>query len=289
MNLCSESIVNVELKSTVKSNYSWFANAISTVDGESSIIQKTSRINDSLVSNSSNDQTITYRILPTSIEGCIGPEALFSVKLFPLPVITTMTSDADNNICENTDFKVSISPSDLKTYYFFSGKDTLQQTSTNNFVFNSLRKDTSFSLRAIDFNGCYSKMSDTSLILVHPIPSMKSDSLYKLCSDDTLNVRFKSSHPSVFYWKSTVDRENIEGEDMDWVNKDSLNHVFHNRYNLNDTLIYKVVPVSMKGCVGDTQRITIEVHPSPVLDSKIDSICSGNVFSVKPKNLSPIN
>lgn len=289
VNLCSESIVNVELKSTVKSNYSWFANAISTVDGESSIIQKTSRINDSLVSNSSNDQTITYRILPTSIEGCIGPEALFSVKLFPLPVITTMTSDADNNICENTDFKVSISPSDLKTYYFFSGKDTLQQTSTNNFVFNSLRKDTSFSLRAIDFNGCYSKMSDTSLILVHPIPSMKSDSLYKLCSDDTLNVRFKSSHPSVFYWKSIVDRENIVGEHLNWVNKDSLSHSFQNKSNLNDTIIYEVVPVSLKGCVGDTQRFTIEVHPTPVIESKIDSICSGTVFSVKPKNTSPVN
>ncbi len=84
----------------------------------------------------------------------------------------------NDNICESTDFKVTINPSDLKTYFFLSGKDTLQQSAMNNFTFNSLRKDTSFTLRALDFNGCYSKMSDTFRIVVHPIPSMKSESLY---------------------------------------------------------------------------------------------------------------
>ena len=289
MNLCSESVVNVELSSTVNSNYSWSANDIETVDGESSIVQKTNVINDSLISKVANEQIITYRILPTSIDGCEGSESLFSVKLFQLPIISSVTSDVDNNICDSTDFKVTINPSDLKTYFFFSGKDTLQQSAMNNFTFNSLRKDTSFTLRALDFNGCYSKMSDTFRIVVHPIPSMKSESLYALCSDDTLNVRFKSSQPSVFYWKSIVDRENIEGEDLNWVNKDSLNHSFQNKSYLNDTLIYEVVPVSLKGCVGDTQRFTIEVHPTPVIESKMDSICSGTVFSVKPKNSSPIN
>ena len=285
--ICSESRLGISLNSTVNSTFSWSTQETPLIQGESKDNQISSIINDSLVSLASNATSISYTVVPTSLEGCVGPKEFVTVKINPLPIITISTSDVDKNICDGTDFEVSVNPNDLTSYIFYSGKDTLQDSLYNRFIFKGLNKDTLLNVRAKDMNGCFSKISDTIKIFSHPIPAMSSGNTFKICSDDSLKISLSSTHPSVYNWKSFSDQPNIEGEHLTWSVNDSINQVFHNSSNKNDTLVYEVVPVSLMGCIGDTQKISIEIHPTPVISNKIDSICSGALFAINPKNSIP--
>jgi gliding motility-associated-like protein len=285
--ICSESRLGISLNSTVNSEFSWSTQDAPLIQGESKVNQTSSIINDSLISLVNTATTINYVVVPTSLEGCVGPEEFVSVKINPLPIITISTSDIDKNICDGTDFEVSVTPNDLTSYIFYSGKDTLQDSLYNRLLFKGLNKDTLLNVRAKDRNGCYSKISDTIKIFSHPIPAMSSGNAYKICSDDSLKISLSSTYPSSFYWKALSDRPNVEGEHLSWIVNDSINQVFHNSSSKNDTLLYEVVPVSLMGCVGDTQKITIEIHPTPVIANKLDSICSGVLFAINPKNSIP--
>ena len=76
LTICSGSAVGLTITSDVPSNFVWYANSSSTVNGESTTNQSTSSISDVLtnVSTSSlSDQSVTYTITPTALSGgCPG-------------------------------------------------------------------------------------------------------------------------------------------------------------------------------------------------------------------------
>ena len=92
-NICSGNVISIPLTSSLASSYSWIANNNSNTTGESLTTQTATTISNTLVNLSSNSQTVTYTVTPTSIVGgCIGPAQTISVAVNPLPNVTSIVS-----------------------------------------------------------------------------------------------------------------------------------------------------------------------------------------------------
>lgn len=86
--ICSGASVNLPLTSNITSSYSWIAAANANVVGESTAAVSSSTINNTLTSNATTPQQITYTVTPTS-GGCAGTTATVVVTVNPKPTVTS--------------------------------------------------------------------------------------------------------------------------------------------------------------------------------------------------------
>ncbi|MGZ4057872.1 MAG: PKD-like domain-containing protein [Bacteroidia bacterium] len=91
--ICSGNSVNIPLTSNVPSNYIWSAvNNVNTT-GESTSLQFSSILNNSISNNSSVSEDVIYTVTPTSISGsCAGTPQTVTVTVNPEPIIISSTS-----------------------------------------------------------------------------------------------------------------------------------------------------------------------------------------------------
>ena len=91
--ICSGNTVNIPLTSNVPSNYLW--NAINNVNttGESTSLQSSNVLNNSITNSSSIPQDVIFTITPTSIAGsCAGTSQTVTVTVNPEPLIISTSS-----------------------------------------------------------------------------------------------------------------------------------------------------------------------------------------------------
>jgi hypothetical protein len=104
--VCSGGTVNIPLTSSVASTYAWIADDNSNVSGESTSLQNTSTLSNTLTTTSGNTETVTYTVTPTSTAGCTGAPQAVVVTVNPLPSITIAA--ASSSICYSTSFRNTI-------------------------------------------------------------------------------------------------------------------------------------------------------------------------------------
>src|SRR4029079_3597815 len=91
--ICSAAAVNIPLTSNVASTYTWIAADNPNTTGESTTIQNSSTINNTITNTSGSAQTITYTVTPTSTPGgWPGTPETVTVTVNTVPTVTSPNS-----------------------------------------------------------------------------------------------------------------------------------------------------------------------------------------------------
>jgi alpha-tubulin suppressor-like RCC1 family protein len=87
--LCSGNTLNIPLTSDISATYSWIATPNSNVTGESTLLETTTTINNTLINTTAIPQTVIYTVTPTSTSStCLGNTQTITVVVNPTPLFT---------------------------------------------------------------------------------------------------------------------------------------------------------------------------------------------------------
>jgi gliding motility-associated-like protein len=134
--ICSGGTVSIPLTSNVASSYTWIAANNANTTGESTTLQSTSTLSNTITNTSSAVQVVTYTVTPTSTAGsCLGTTQTVTVTVNPAP---TMTSASSATICSGATVSIALTSDIASTYTWIAANNantsgestTLQSTGT---------------------------------------------------------------------------------------------------------------------------------------------------------------
>ncbi|HXC04280.1 MAG TPA: PKD-like domain-containing protein [Bacteroidia bacterium] len=290
--LCSGGSVNIPLTSTIASTYIWNATSANpNTTGESLNTQTTSTLNNTITNNSSSAQVVYYSVTPASVAGgCAGASQTVSVTVNPVPVMTSVTTDA---LCSGGTLNINLSSSITSTYSWMaaasttvSGESTTAQTTG---TINDLLTSSGTTPQNVVYTvtptatilGNCAGASQTITVTVNPVPVMTSSASATICGGGTVNIPLTSNVTSTYEW-SAANNVNTSGASLSSQTSSTLNNTISNNTSVPQTLVYTVIPTSNAGsCPGTAQTVTVTVNPSPVMiSSSSATICSGATVNI---------
>ena len=249
-------------------------------------------------------QSATYTVTARTNDGCIGTDFIVTIPVNPTPTIQSK----ETTICSGGTFSVTInnSPSQIvpagTTYTWgvptltgavgavtggTSGSgSSITGTLTN--TTNSVQTAT-YSVTPTSADGCQGA-TFTVTVTVKPRPNIASNPLIPKICNGTPFVFTPSSTDIVptygdgtkYTW--TVGANANVNESDEVTPKDSFSQILINNGAGTESLNYVVTPTS-DGCVGPSFTATVDIIPSPVVNSGLStSICSGGNLSFTPVN-----
>lgn len=105
VSMCTGNAVNLTLTSDVPSTYTWIATDNTSVTGESTTLQSSGTINNTLSHGFTTPRSVIYTVRPTSTGGCEGAAQTVTVTVNPIPTITASATAASR--CYNTSAQTS--------------------------------------------------------------------------------------------------------------------------------------------------------------------------------------
>src|SRR5207248_2228376 len=128
------------------STYTWIATDNPNTTGESTTLQSTSTLSNTITNNTSSVQSVTYTVTPTStVGGCVGKIERATCTVNPKP---NMTSANTATICSGSTVNISLTSDVASTYTWIATDNpnttgestTLQSIST---LSNTITNNTS--------------------------------------------------------------------------------------------------------------------------------------------------
>jgi hypothetical protein len=111
---CSGVPLNFSLLSNINASFSWSATNNPITTGESTSLQNSPSINDSIINSSTGPQDVIYTITPSSIIGqCAGSPQTVTATINPAPL---MTSPSALTICSDEPLNIQLSSNIQATY-----------------------------------------------------------------------------------------------------------------------------------------------------------------------------
>jgi gliding motility-associated-like protein len=151
-------------------NYQFFNNGISVQNGASN----------TYTTNALSSPNSVYVV--ASDNGCSSaPSNAIVTTVIPLPVVTLVSSDADNRICTGDWVTFTATPAGYDNYEFFENGTSVQSGASNIYSTNTLAHNTVVTVRATQ-NGCVGVASNAIQTEVYSIPAIT------LTDDDPDNV-----------------------------------------------------------------------------------------------------
>jgi len=281
--------LNFSLTSNISSTYTWQATVNNNVGGESTSIQTTAAINNTLTNSTLLDQIVVYTVTP-SANGCTGASQTVSITVKPLP---SMTSATVSNICSGGTLNFPLTSNISSTYTWqaaannnVGGESTISQSTSviNNTLTNPNTTDQLVVYSVVPTaNGCPGSSQNVS-ITVKPLPSMTSVSAVSICSGAPLNVQLTSNISSAYSWIA-LSNGNVGGESLIAQNNAIINNTLSHTFNSNQIVDYTITPTS-NGCDGQSQTVSVTVKPKPSITSNLQqTICSEQSFTFIPANI----
>jgi len=91
--ICSGGLISIPLTASMPSTFTWIAAANASVTGESTTVQTTATLSNTLTNLTSLPQIVVYTVTPTSAPGgCIGTPQTVNVTVNPAPIVTAETN-----------------------------------------------------------------------------------------------------------------------------------------------------------------------------------------------------
>ena len=283
--ICSGETLNLALTSNITSTYSWVASENLNVSGESTIGQSSMVIDNTLLVNSLNPETVVYTVTPTS-NGCIGTSQIYAITVKPLPV---MTSSSNGSVCSGTALNFPLTSSIVSSIFswnalpndFVTGESTIAQALAN--INNTLStadliaQNVIYSVTPIA-NGCAGAPQAVT-ILVNPLPSMISPSAGTVCSGTLLDFPFEANIIGGYSWMAT-ENSAVDGESTNIQSSLAIGDILSNSSANAEAVSYTVTPIA-NGCLGESQLVTITVNPLSTMTSVNSvTVCSGSGLSL---------
>jgi hypothetical protein len=288
--ICSGGSINISLTSNFPSTYTWVATDNLNTNGESTTIQNSDSINNTITNNTSLPQSVYYTITPTSITGnCIGLSQTHIATVNPKPI---MNSSSTTTVCSGNDAIIALSSNIPSTYNWSAidnnnveGESTSIQTSDT--LNNQLKNNTTitqsviYTIIPVSNDGNCSGSNQIVTIDINPSPTITNINEFVICSGNDINIEITSTLPSTYTW-FTETNSNITGYNAGIQTTDSINETLINISNNPTTLNHIITPTSVSyGCEGPTDTIKVLSNPLPQANAGNNiSICSGVLDSI---------
>jgi hypothetical protein len=296
--ICSEETLGIPLTtSSPGSTFTWVAADNPNITGESTVAVSSATINNTLINNTPNSQTVVYTVTP--IFGlCQGTPQTVNVVVNPTPVIATI----NDIICSNGSFDIIPNPAAAgniipvgTTYTWTVANNTNVSNENNNAIagpniFGGPLGSSSTSNTTVIYTvtpqsgNCIGDPFTTNITITPtPVISNKVDSI---CSGDfpVITAAAVDIIPStvLYTWTVVSAGAGINGE------TDQITPVanFNSQVLINTTfsaqeVVYQVVPQSGP-CPGQPFTFTVTVNPGPSLSNASYDICSNDSWTVVP-------
>lgn len=294
--ICSGANVNIALRSSAGSKFTWKAAANGNVTGESTTQKTTATINDVLTNTTSSIQTVTYSVTPVPTCNNSTVTQVVTVVVNPLP---TMTSANTATICSGQTVSIPLTSSTdataPSTFTWIAANNanttgestTAQVTSTlSNVIVNNTTSNQTVTYTVTPTNSCGAGTAQVVSVLVKPAPSLSSTlTPAAICSGSTFTYTATSaaSSPS-FSWRRATVANISQGASSGTGNvSETLTNTSTSAVNV--TYSYTV---TSSGCSG-SQNVVVAVNPGPSLSSTLTPTpkCSGASVGYTPTSSTP--
>lgn len=289
-------------KIPVGTTYSWTVASNTDVTGQSNQSNQAS-ISQTLINNTTSQQTVVYTVTPRSADGCDGPSFTITIIITPTPIIENKTPV----VCSGGSFYIQpvngvggdiVPPGTAYTWTVATNTNVTGQTnqsagqlsiSQSSLVnLTNTDKHLIYTVTSTTANGC---APTTFQIDVTVVPTaVIGPKNQTICSNDAFSVTPVNGGSDIVlagttYTWTVVDNPNITG-DVDEANPQlSVGQLLINNTIVPQTVVYTATSNSTNGCASTNFTITIDVNPSPQIGNKTPpAICSGLPFSVLPIN-----
>ena len=305
--VCSDEALSINLESLISNGmtgvtFEWYAQGdTANVIGETKGTATASTISDQLTNVSSSDQSIEYIIIPTAASGdgsCIGDTITITVTVHPEPVYEDETASVcsgealDIDLTDNVGaesaaavgFTYTVASSDDINVPAGSDRtDTLNTNITDTYTNTTSSAVTiTYTVTPISADDCAGD-TFTVTVTVNPEPVLASDLSDTVCSDSPIGVTFSVAPGSVVADSFVIVSVTV-GDSLTTIVSTSVgkvgataitNDVYSNETSVSDSVIYKVIPVSETGCLGDTVDVVITVDPKVTVEAGLPTtLCS---------------
>lgn len=295
--ICSGDSVNYYPTSSVNGTvFSWSRAGVAGISNGSA--SGNGDIHEQLVDTLSTDVMAIYDY-SLSANGCIN-STLFhdSVTLHASPKLTV----ADTvSICNGVSILLPLTSTVLSTYTWSVTDNShvngeaigVQITdSITDILVNDTTNYQQMNYAVIPTSDGYGCLGTTKNVVVMVTPNvvLESDSVFTICSGDTLVLPFISNVDALFTW-SAADNLNTTGESVIIQQSDTLKNAIINNSTVDQVVLYSVTPTGTDGtCLGSTQSINVTVNPAPVVTNiSASTLCSGSVFNAALTSNIPAN
>ncbi|MES2621476.1 MAG: PKD-like domain-containing protein [Bacteroidota bacterium] len=259
--ICSGTLLSIPITSDMAASYTWRAASNGSVTGESTLLQTSDTVRNTLINTTVNQQTVVYTITPTiDSGGCVGTPHILSVRVYPNPTAAFTIGGATVQ-CERTNsFRFTATTSTAITGYSWTFGSPLSPSGGSGSLLIMNFTGTGDSIPVTLFTTTAIGCADTAvnLITIKSSPAAAftlSDSTP--CSGDTVSfVHSDTSNTGSLIW--------LWGDGSTNTTCTGCSDAKH-RYSSSSfpsTRTMRLVAISATGC-RDTSTTLIRVKPNP--------------------------
>ena len=297
---------NVTAGNGMTSNFVWVAGTNVNVLGESTTPQVGPIINDAITNITGSDQTVIYTVTPTeTTDNCVGDTFTVTVTVHSEPVGVNDVDAACSDVALAYDLQAnvnSISGNNMASTFSWiaadnltvSGESTVVQAgSTITDVITNISGVDQVVLYTVtptsnDANTCAG--DDFTISVTISSEPLGLNDTRVICSNTNVlydlqnNVNLLGNAiASSFTWIAT-DNANVTGESTVLQAGSSITDILRNFTNVNQDVIYTVIPTGSNTCLGDAFQITVTVEPEPLGVDDVTKTCSDVALTYNLQN-----
>jgi gliding motility-associated-like protein len=253
------------------------------------------------INNSSSPVTATITVTP-SIGTCNGPATTFTITVNPAPAV--IFSQADQIICSGAASTAvtltSLTPGSTFTWTATepAGITGVVTSGTNTIPAQTLINTTSDPIDVV-----YTATAETTgvecpgpiatyTITVNPVPLVTTPQTATICGGEAFAVTPQDGGGNriptgTTYTWSAPSGTGFSGGSAQTTGQPFISQTLMNLTNATVTATYTVTP-RLGNCSGTPFTVTVEIKPTPVIPNQVQTICSGDTFTVAPVNNAPL-
>jgi ribosomal protein S17 len=220
----------------------------------------------------SNGQTVTVKV--TTASGCTATSSGITTTVNTTPIVSLLSSDADNIICAGEDVTFFATPLGLSMYEFFVNGVSKQSGTSNKYTTNSLSNGQTVTVKVTTASGCTATSTGiTTTVNDSPSVTLTNTAVSNsICSGETVTFTANTSIPVSTYefFVNGVSKQNGTANT-------------YSTFALINGQTVTVKAVTAKGCTAISSGTTITVNPIPFVvltSSDADNkVCAGETVT----------
>ncbi len=292
------------------STFNWqVINVTGTVTGTALGNTGSGNIGQTIVNTTGGVASVTYRVTPTSPDGCQGPFQDVVVSITPQPVIVTGQAPI---ACsgEPVNREIFLTPLNQPVATIFDwpapvmSDASVQGTAKNvaagiagtfhitDVLVNLSNAPITATYTVTPSNGLCNGAPETVIVTVNPEPIGVDDNTPIICSDALVNYNLSNNIATLgnnlitgttYSWIATAN-PNVTGESVVAQSGATITDALSNTTASDQVVVYTVTPTSSLGCLGNTFTISVTVRPEPVATNDVLTICSDSPLTYNLQN-----
>ncbi|MBL7138842.1 MAG: PKD domain-containing protein, partial [Bacteroidales bacterium] len=278
--ICSRSGTDILLTGEVSNTlFTWSADCNTTeITGYADNSTPSSYLNDTLVNAGATIDSVMYSITPINND-CTGFDTLFTVLVYPLPVLSNTT--LVKSICDSTSTSISLESNNDSTAFTWictASSDSVSgysnNTTTPDTVINQILRNTGYDIDTVYYHllpqsyGCFGD-TITFKVAVYPVPDLSNTpAIQSQCNGQSTGLTLQSNVTgTTFTWRAYASSGNLSGySGNSGPGSTTINQILFNSGYTIDTVTYRLMPMA-NNCSGDSVDYKVVVFPTPDLSN----------------------